>query len=107
MIKYFTFAVLFILVLYGLREAWPLVAGPALSIESPADNKSSESTIVTVSGTAVRAATLTLNGSPLIREENGSFATILTLPRGGSILTFEAADRFGRTNNQTRAIFIP
>src|SRR3989338_3796316 len=40
MIKYLTVAVLLILISYGLREAWPLLAGPALSIDSPTDNES-------------------------------------------------------------------
>jgi len=107
MIKYLTVAVLLILISYGLREAWPLLAGPALSIDSPTDNESFPDGIVTVSGKAVRAARLTLNDASVLRGEDGSFSSILTFPRGGSILTFTATDRFGRTVVATRNIFVP
>ena len=107
MIKYFTLAVFLILAGYGLREAWPLLAGPALSIESPVNNESSENGIVTIAGKAARAAELTLNDAPVLRKEDGSFSTILTFPRGGSILTFKATDRFGKTVASTRTIFVP
>lgn len=107
MIKYFTLAVLIILTGYGLREAWPLMNGPTLSIESPTHNESSEIGIVSIEGRATRAAALTLNGAPVLRKEDGSFSTILTFPRGGSILTFRATDRFGKTVASTRTIFVP
>lgn len=107
MIRKITLAVLVVLAGYGFQEAWPLLAGPSLSIESPLNNASSESGIVTVSGKAARAAELTLNGDPVLREEDGSFRTTLTFPRGGSILTFAATDRFGRTVASTRSIFVP
>lgn len=107
MIKYFTLAVLIILTGYGLREAWPLMNGPTLSIESPADNESAEIGIINIEGRAARAAALTLNGAPVLRKEDGSFSTILTFPRGGSILTFRATDRFGKTVASTRTIFVP
>ena len=107
MIKYVTVAVLFTLASYGLKEAWPLIAGPTLSIDSPANNETLANGIVTIRGTAERAATLTLNGAPVLREENGRFSTILTFPHGGSILTFVATDRFGRMLTSTRTIFVP
>ncbi len=99
--------VLFILIGYGLTEAWPLLAGPSLSIESPQNNASFPGGIVSVQGQASRIALLTLDGSPVLHDEQGSFATTLTFPRGGSILTFAATDRFGRRVNATRAIFVP
>jgi len=98
---------LFVLASYGFMEAWPLIAGPALSIESPQDGTPFPGGIVTVKGTASRIAMLTLDGAPLLREENGSFGATLTFPRGGSILTFIATDRFGRRITTTRSIFVP
>lgn len=106
MIKYFTFIVLFILASYGFHEAWPLMKGPTLSIDL-INNESSSSGIVTIEGRATRTALLTLNGAPILRKKDGSFSTILTFPRGGSILTFRATDRFGRTLTSARSIFVP
>ena len=107
MTKYLIGAVLLVLVGYGLIKAWPLIAGPSLYIESPTDNAPCPSGIVAVRGTAERAAVLTLNGAPLLRDQNGAFSSTLTFPRGGSILTFVVTDRFGRTVTATRAIFVP
>ncbi len=107
MIRYFTLAILTVLIGYGLQEAWPLMAGPTLSIDSPINNASLENGIVTISGKAVRAAEITLNGATVLHKEDGSFSTILTFPHGGSILTFRATDRFGRTLTSTRTIFVP
>ncbi len=107
MIKYLIIAVLLILAGYGSIEAWPLVAGPSLSIESPADNASFPGGLVTIKGRVVRAAALTLDGAPLFRDQGGGFSSTLTFPQGGSILTFVATDRFGRRVTATRSIFIP
>ncbi len=101
------FIVLAVFALYGAIEAWPLVAGPSLTITSPADNATIEGGIVTVAGSAARAARLTLDGANVLRDQEGSFSTTLTFPRGGSILTFVATDRFGRTVTATRNIFVP
>lgn len=107
MIKYLISAVLVALAAYGSVEAWPLLAGPSILIDSPADNAPFPSGVVTVRGKAPRAARLLLNGAPLLRDRQGNFSTMLAFPAGGSILTFFAADRFGRTVTATRSIFVP
>jgi hypothetical protein len=107
MTKYLLFVVLFIFVGYGFVEAWPLIKGPSLSVSFPDNNATVPGGIVTVSGTAARAVQLTLDGEPLLHEEDGSFSTILSFPRGGSILTFVATDRFGKRVTATRTVFVP
>lgn len=99
-------AVLIILGIYGLAEAWPLIAGPSIHIDSPADNSSFIGGIVEIKGKAVRAASLKLDGAPLLHDKDGVFSSTFTFPRGGSILTFTATDRFGKTVTTTRSIFI-
>ena len=99
--------VLVILIGYGIIEAWPLLVGPSLSIVSPTDNASYPNGIVSIQGNAARVAVLTLNGAPILHDQNGNFSSTLTFPRGGSILTFVATDRFGRTVTATRSIFVP
>lgn len=107
MIKYVLITILAAIALYGAKEAWPLIVGPSLTIDSPIDYASYPSGIVTISGAASHANEITVNGAPVLHDESGSFATILTFPRGGSILTLTAADRFGRTVTATRNIFVP
>ncbi len=107
MIKYLIGAVLFVGGVYGLIEAWPLLVGPTLTIDAPINNASFPDGIVTVQGRSAHAAELTLDGAPLLRDQSGNFSSTLTFPRGGSILTFKATDRFGKTVSETRAIFVP
>lgn len=107
MTRYFIAAALVMLIGYGLREAWPLLTGPSLSIVSPTNDAPYPDGIVSIQGSAARAATLSLNGIPLLHDHDGSFSSTLTFPRGGSILTFVAADRFGRKVVTTRSIFVP
>ena len=107
MTKYLILAAILILVVYGCIEAWPLVAGPTLFIASPENYATIPGGIVNVDGKASRAAELSLDGTPLLHKEDGTFSSILTLPRGSSILTLAATDRFGRTVTVTRSIFVP
>lgn len=107
MTRYLIALVLCILIGYGLIEAWALLAGPSLSITSPIDNTPYPGSIVSIQGKATRVATLTLNGASIPHDQSGNFSSTLTFPRGGSILTFVATDRFGRSVTATRSIFVP
>ena len=99
--------VLVVVAVYGLIEARPLLSGPSLSVEPPTDGLSVPSGILEVRGRALRIASFTLDGAPVLPDEKGAFSTTLTFPRGTSILTFVAKDRFGRTVTVTRTIYVP
>lgn len=107
MTNYLLAGVLVLLAGYGLLEARPILLGPSVTITAPNDNAVFPGAIVSVSGTAARAASLTLDGAPLLPDRQGVFAATLTFPKGTSILTFVASDRFGRTITKTRTIFVP
>lgn len=107
MIKYLIGIILLVGVAYGVVEAWPLLRGTLLTVNTPTEHGVYEGGIVPISGRVERAAELTLNGSPLLRDQNGAFSSTLTFPAGGSILTFVARDRFGRTVTLRRTIFVP
>ena len=96
-----------LIILYGLMEALPLLLGPSLAITSPTDYQTFTDPVVTISGHVKRAAVFTLNGAPLLFDQQGNFSSTLTFPHGGSILTFVATDRFGRSVKVTRSIFVP
>lgn len=107
MTRYIIAIVLILLTSYGLYEAWPLLRGPGLSISSPTEGGVFPGSIVTISGNVVRTTGLTLDGAPLYFDKTGNFSSTLAFPRGTSILTFRAADRFGRAITQSRTIFVP
>ncbi|HVW82825.1 MAG TPA: hypothetical protein VHC68_02690 [Candidatus Paceibacterota bacterium] len=97
--------VLLLVAVYGLVEAYPLLAGPAIELSAPRSGEAT-SDPVTVAGRVSRAAALTLDGAPLIPEEDGSFVKLLAFPAGSSILTLSARDRFGRSITLTRTIVV-
>lgn len=99
--------VLAALLAYGLFEARPLLVGPVVALASPEDGASYPGGIVTIEGRASRVAALTLDGAPLLPDQSGHFAATLAFPRGGSILTLVASDRFGRTVTKERLIYVP
>ena len=107
MTRFITVTLLTLLMLYGFIEAWPLIRGPKLVVTSPTDQMVVEGGILTLTGTATYVSVLTLDGTRLLYDQEGRFSSTLTFPRGSSILTFMAADRFGRSRTVTRTIFVP
>ncbi len=107
MLKYLIGAILLMATGYGGIEALPLISGPSVSITSPVNYETSQNGIVTIDGKALRAARLTLDGAPILYDQNGSFSSTVTLPRGGSILTIVATDPFGKKIAVTRTVFVP
>ncbi|MBU0750061.1 hypothetical protein KKH15_00920 [Patescibacteria group bacterium] len=101
------FAVLIGLIGYGAMEALPLLTGPRLTLESPLAYSTSDSGLISISGSARRTETLTLNDGPLLFDENDRFYQDLLLPQGSAILTLTATDRFGRSVTERRTVFIP
>ena len=105
-VRVLTALLLLIVALYGLREAWPLIAGPQLALSSPQNGESFDDGFINISGTAVHTKSVSLDGGPLLTDQYGHFETTLTLPRGGAILTLTATDRFGRTVEEQRSVFV-
>ncbi len=121
--------ILVLLVGYGVREAWPLISGPQLSVSivpatpslSSVTSTISSSTslastgntvkidtgFISISGTATHTTEVTVDGNTVLTDQKGDFATTLTLPKGGSIITITATDRFGRTVAERRTVFVP
>lgn len=98
-------AILLALVLtYGFFKAWPLLSGPYFSFSQIAVDPQG---FVTLAGRTHHTETFTLNGATLLIDEKGGFEKVLTLPRGGAVLSFTAEDRFGRTRTQIQEIVVP
>lgn len=95
------------LAIYGGIEAYPLIAGPSLSLASPLEGQVVQNGVVSIAGQATRATSLTLNGAPLLPDEKGAFSTTLAFAAGTSILTLTAVDRFGRDVTITRNMYVP
>jgi hypothetical protein len=107
MIRALIGVVLALLLIYGGFKAYPLLSGPSLAITSPTPYATATDGFVSISGTAKRTETLTLNGAVLLIDEHGDFSTTLTLPPGDAILSLTARDRFGRSVSDVRTVHVP
>jgi hypothetical protein len=96
---------LIVLAAYGFVKALPLLTGPEIHIDQLV--ASGEGGFTTLSGQALHTETLALDGATLLIDEKGHFSKTFTLPRGGSLLTLRATDRFGRSTSQTRTVISP
>jgi hypothetical protein len=92
---------------YGIFEAYPLIAGPAITLHSPKEGEALPSALVAIVGTVYRTTKLTLNGSMVLPNIEGKFKETLAFPPGTSILELTASDRFSRTVRIIRTIYIP
>ncbi|MBU2104063.1 hypothetical protein KKD81_01850 [Patescibacteria group bacterium] len=92
---------------YGATRAWPLVAGPSLSLTSPTEQTVVSDGHLAIIGRAHHTETLWLNGAPLLIDQSGNFSTSLVLPQGNAILSLTATDRFGHEITERRTVFVP
>ncbi|MBA3789239.1 hypothetical protein H0X32_02490 [Patescibacteria group bacterium] len=106
-LRILTVIILLLVVGYGVKEAWALIAGPELAITSPRNGERFDTAFISISGTAVHTKSVSLDGGPLLIDQKGRFSKTLVLPQGGAILTLTATDRFGRTTTAERTIFVP
>ena len=93
---HFILLAFFILVLaYAYFEGQALLRGPTINI-SPRVMEVSES-FVTISGTAERISSLSLNGTPIPITEDGAFEEGYVLTPGYNLLVLDARDKYGKT----------
>ena len=98
--------VLCLALIYGFSKGWALLAGPRLSVITNIVASGTPGQLL-VEGVATNTETLLLNGAVLLIDTNGAYATVLTLPSGGVILTLIATDRFGRSIRVQKTVVIP
>jgi hypothetical protein len=86
---------------YVYTNTQTLIAGPRISVSSPADGASVASTsAITVAGSVSNAAQVHLNGRAIVIDQAGHFREQLLLMPGYNIISIYATDRFGRTHTR-------
>lgn len=73
------------------------VAGPGIEIISPVNGSVSQEKLVLLNGVATRISYISLNGRPILVNEEGHFNESLLLNPGYNIITLEAKDKFDRS----------
>lgn len=90
-----------IALVYGGFRAYPLVAGPSITIYNPADGDYVASTTFEVSGQVERANVITLQGKPITIDTEGHFSETLVAQAPYTILVLVATDSYGETISKT------
>lgn len=89
---------------YGYYQSRDFLAGPLLSIETPANGAVFSSPLITVKGTARNSAFLSLNGRQIFTDETGRWSERLLLQQGYSTMTLVGTDRFGHKATERREL---
>jgi uncharacterized protein YfaP (DUF2135 family) len=81
---------------------------PVLVLTSPADNSITNNATCTVSGSTNDASStitaLTVNGSVVTVDANGTFTTTVTLTKGENKITIVSTDANGKQSTVTRTV---
>jgi len=86
---------------YAYFEARPFLSGPQLSVTQPIDGFSVTESPIVVSGSVRRITEITLNGNPIVVDEEGVFERLVPLAPGYAVIEVSVKDRFGRTRTET------
>jgi hypothetical protein len=98
---YFIGILIMVSFLYGGFKVYPLLAGPMITIYNPHDGDTVASTTFELSGQAIRAKEITVQGRPIPIGTDGHFAEILIAQAPYTILVITATDFYGATTTKT------
>jgi len=91
---------------YSLFQARFILLGPTLKVFSPQNGSSLASPVVTITGRATNISFISLNDNPIYVDKNGNWSEKLIAPKGLSIMTVRARDRFGRSTEKQIEVMI-
>lgn len=87
--------------IYGAFRAYPLVAGPSITIYNPREGDYVASSTFEISGQVKRANIITLQGRPITIDTEGHFKETLVAQFPYTILVVVATDAYGTSVTET------
>lgn len=86
---------------YGGFRAYPLIAGPRITIYNPHDGDTVSSGTFELSGQVSRVKEITINGRPIPIGTDGHFTEILMAQAPYTIIVISATDFYGKIITKT------
>ncbi len=83
--------------IYGGFRAYPLVAGPTITIYNPHDGDAVSGATFELSGGVQRVKEITVNGRPIPIGTDGNFTEIMMAQAPYTTLVITATDFYGKT----------
>ena len=90
------FSLVAIIVFYAYYQSRAVIEGPRINITAPENAITSTTSLLTITGTAIHAKELTLDGRPIFIDLEGRFFEQLLLSPGYNIIELTAKDAQGR-----------
>jgi len=90
---------------YILFNSRIFIAGPKLSITTPASGTSFDSNLIKVTGNTENTTFISINNRPILIDEQGAFSETLLLTPGYNIIMVEAKDKFERRVTERLDLF--
>ena len=87
--------------IYGLWRAFPLLAGPHVTIISPKNDSTVASTTFQLTGNVTRVKDITVQGRSIPIDKNGNFTEVLVAQPPFTIITISATDFYNKTITKT------
>lgn len=98
-----------LILLIGGYVAWQakqMTSLPALTVESPAEGLHLDRPSIKVTGRTDGSAKLTINGTPVIVGDDGSFSIEVDVPPGLSVIDVQASRRYSAPVTIERHVFL-
>ena len=98
---YFFSGLIGISVIYGGWRAYPLVAGPHITITSPKDGDIVSSSTFQISGKVSRVKNISIQGRSVPIDKDGNFNEILVSQPQSTLINILATDFYDKTITKT------
>lgn len=98
---YFVVLIVVGVLIYGGFRAYPILAGPSITIYSPINNTTVASTTFEITGKVLRAKEITLQGHPITIDTSGNFKETLVALFPYTIVVLSATDSYNKTITKT------
>jgi hypothetical protein len=79
---------------YTIFQAWKIIVGPQIFIDTPQNGATYNQTLIEISGRAKNVSYLNLNDRPIFTDKDGNFKEKIVLSPGYNIIKLDAQDKF-------------
>lgn len=100
-----TTGVVGLFLIYGIFQAHDILRGVPLRVVGIESGREYIESVLPISGNALRATKIAINGRDIYIDKKGNFKESLLLPAGYSIVTIETKDKFGKSAVDTYQVY--
>jgi len=92
------------LIAYVIHQGWAVIVGPRIELSGPGNGAVFTDPVIHIFGVATNTTYITVNGRPILIDEQGNFNEEFVLSPGDNIVSMYARDRFGNEYTTMREV---